>query len=107
MAEANCKYTMPNGKESLFSRLKLETKKRLRFCFITGFQNFALRNCQLIAVIYIFKDFSGEIIVDLSEGIDARFFSFDKIPSNLSSTIKEITEEFLLKYNDLKEKCVI
>jgi len=60
-----------------------------------------------VTTTYIFKDFSGEIIVDLSEGIDARFFSFDKIPSNLSSTIKEITEEFLLKYNDLKEKCVI
>lgn len=60
-----------------------------------------------VTATYICKDFSGEIIVDLREGRDARFFSIDEIPLNLSSTIKEIVEEFLIKYNDLKGQCVI
>ena len=60
-----------------------------------------------VTATYICKDFSGEIIVDLREGRDARFFSIDEILLNLSSTIKEIVEEFLIKYNDLKEQCVI
>ncbi|MBE6082655.1 MAG: NUDIX domain-containing protein [Tissierellaceae bacterium] len=51
-----------------------------------------------VTVTYICKDFSGEIVVDPSEGRDARFFPLDKIPSNLSSPIEGIVEEFLSKY---------
>lgn len=57
-----------------------------------------------VTATYICKDYSGEIIVDLSEGRDARFFSLSEIPSNLSPTIKDIVEEFLQKYNGLKEQ---
>ncbi|WIV12720.1 NUDIX hydrolase [Proteiniborus sp. MB09-C3] len=60
-----------------------------------------------VTATYLCNDYSGEIAVDLSEGRDARFFSLDKIPSNLSTTIKEIVEEFLLKYEDLKEQRII
>ena len=51
-----------------------------------------------VTATYICKDFSGERVVDPSEGRDARFFPLDKIPSNLSSSIEEIVEEFLSKY---------
>ncbi len=60
-----------------------------------------------VTTTYICKDYSGKIIVDPNEGRDARFFSLDKIPSNLSSTIKEIVEEFLSKYHDLKAQNII
>ncbi|WP_406241993.1 NUDIX hydrolase [Tissierella carlieri] len=60
-----------------------------------------------VTTTYLCNDYSGEIVVDLSEGRDARFFPLDNIPSNLSSTIKEIVEEFLLKYHDLKAQRVI
>lgn len=60
-----------------------------------------------VTATYICKDYSGEILVDLNEGRDARFFSLDKIPSNLSTTIKGIVEEFILKYHDLKGQDII
>ncbi|MDR7857875.1 NUDIX hydrolase [Tissierella sp.] len=60
-----------------------------------------------VTATYLCKDYSGEIVIDPSEGRDVRFFSLDKIPSNLSSTIKEIVEEFLLKYDYLKTQGII
>lgn len=60
-----------------------------------------------VTAIYLCKNYSGEIVVDPSEGRDARFFSLDKIPSNLSTTIKELVEEFLLRYDNLKTQGII
>ncbi|MBU5439167.1 NUDIX hydrolase [Tissierella sp. MSJ-40] len=55
-----------------------------------------------ITATYICKDYSGEIMVDLTEGRDAKFFPLNNIPSNLSSPIKGIIEEFILKHRELK-----
>ncbi len=60
-----------------------------------------------VTITYLCKDYSGEIVVDPSEGRDARFFPLDMIPSNLSSTVKEIVEEFRIKYYNLKAQRVI
>jgi len=54
-----------------------------------------------VTATYICKNYSGEIVVDLTEGRDAQFFSLNNIPSNLSSTIKGIIEEFILRYQEL------
>jgi 8-oxo-dGTP pyrophosphatase MutT (NUDIX family) len=56
-----------------------------------------------VTTTFICKEFSGEIVVDLTEGRDAQFFSLDKIPLNLSSPIKCIVEEFVSKYKELKD----
>lgn len=60
-----------------------------------------------VTATYICKDYSGEIVVDLVEGRDAKFFSLNNIPSNLSSPIKGIIEEFILKYQELKKYGII
>lgn len=60
-----------------------------------------------VTATYLCKDYSGEIIVDPSEGRDAKFFSLTDIPSNLSSTIKPIVEEFVSRYDELKKQEVI
>ncbi|MEA4960402.1 NUDIX hydrolase [Lutispora sp.] len=60
-----------------------------------------------VTATYLCNDYSGEIVVDPSEGRDARFFPLNKIPSNLSSTIKEIVEEFVTKYHGLKAQRII
>jgi 8-oxo-dGTP pyrophosphatase MutT (NUDIX family) len=60
-----------------------------------------------VTATYICKDYSGEIVVDLTEGRDAQFFSLNNIPSNLSSPIKGIIEEFILKYQELKSQGTI
>lgn len=46
-------------------------------------------------------------MVDLTEGRAAKYFSLNNIPSNLSSTIKVIIEEFILKYQDLKKQGIV
>lgn len=43
---------------------------------------------------YICRDFFGEIVVEKTEGRDARFFKINEIPSNISSTVVEIIEEY-------------
>lgn len=60
-----------------------------------------------VTATYLCKNFSGQINVDFREGTDAQFYSFDQIPLNLSSTIKEIISDFLSQYGDLKQKSII
>lgn len=60
-----------------------------------------------VTATYICKEYAGEIVVDLTEGKDARFFALDNIPPNLSTTIKGIIEEFLSKYHELKAQRII
>jgi len=60
-----------------------------------------------VTATYLCKEYSGQIVVDLSEGRDAKFFSLEDIPANLSSTIKGIIEEFLSRYNELKSQGII
>ncbi len=55
-----------------------------------------------VTATYVCKDYSGEITVDLTEGRDARFFAIDKIPENLSYTIKCCIEEFVARYDEFK-----
>ena len=60
-----------------------------------------------VTATYICKDYSGEIVVDLHEGRDARFFSLDSLPNNLSSTIKCIIKEFTSCFDNFKKQNVI
>lgn len=46
---------------------------------------------------YICKNFKGEIVVEKTEGRDARFFAIDEVPKNLSSTIVPIVNEYMSK----------
>jgi ADP-ribose pyrophosphatase YjhB (NUDIX family) len=50
-----------------------------------------------VTVTYICKEYSGEIIVEETEGRDAKFFSLDDIPLNLSTPIKPILKEYIEK----------
>ena len=60
-----------------------------------------------VTATYICKDYTGTIHVDRSEGRDARFFSLNEIPSNLTSTIKGSIEEFIARFEELKEQNII
>lgn len=48
-----------------------------------------------VTTTYICKDYSGTIVVEKTEGRDAKFFDLDKIPSNLSSTISGIVNDYI------------
>lgn len=47
-----------------------------------------------VTVTYLCRKFSGVIEVEATEGRDARFFGVDDLPSNLSSTIVGIIENY-------------
>lgn len=47
-----------------------------------------------VTATYLCNDYTGEIVVEKTEGRDARFFDLDAIPMNLSSTIECILEEY-------------
>lgn len=51
-----------------------------------------------VTATYICKDFSGQIVVDESEGKDARFFSVSDIPEKISPPVKIIIDDFILNY---------
>lgn len=51
-----------------------------------------------VTATYLCRDFNGEIVVEQTEGRDARFFDTDEIPQNLSSTISMIVEEYIVKH---------
>lgn len=55
-----------------------------------------------VTATYVCRDYTGNIVVDLNEGRDAQFFSLDKIPTNLSSTIEVIIKEFISRFDELK-----
>ncbi len=50
-----------------------------------------------VTTTYICRDFKGEIVVEKTEGRDARFFALNEVPKNLSTTIAPIVEEYILK----------
>lgn len=60
-----------------------------------------------VTATYICRDFSGEIKVDFTEGKDAKFFPIENIPKNLSLPIKVIIEEFISRYDELKNNGLI
>lgn len=51
-----------------------------------------------VTATYICKDFSGRIVVDKTEGKDAKFFSVNDIPEKISPPIRMIIDDFILKY---------
>ena len=78
-----------------------------RFYYIIGLTETGGNEVYNVTATYLCKEYSGQIVVDLSEGRDAKFFSLEDIPTNLSSTIKGIIEEFLSRYNELKSQGII
>lgn len=54
-----------------------------------------------VTATYICKDFSGQIVVDETEGKDARFFSIDEIPEKISPPVKVIIDDFILNYQKI------
>jgi NADH pyrophosphatase NudC (nudix superfamily) len=47
-----------------------------------------------VTATYICKDFSGQIVVDKTEGKDAKFFSVNDIPEKISPPIRVIIDDF-------------
>jgi 8-oxo-dGTP pyrophosphatase MutT (NUDIX family) len=45
---------------------------------------------------YICRDYTGDIVVEKTEGRDAKFFDLDKIPVNLSNSIRMIIKDYLI-----------
>lgn len=63
-----------------------------------------------VTVAYVCRDFSGEILVDQTEGRDARFFSIEALPSNLSDPIRPILKEYIKKHAvkcDTIKRCIM
>jgi len=54
-----------------------------------------------VTATYICKRYSGNIVVEASEGRDAKFFTIDSIPDNLSSPIKGIIKDYIQYRNTL------
>lgn len=54
-----------------------------------------------VTATYICKDFSGQILVDESEGKDAKFFNINDIPERISPPVRMIIDEFILNYQKI------
>jgi len=48
-----------------------------------------------VTATYICNDYKGKIVVEMTEGRDAKFFDLTNIPSNLSDPIKGIVAEYI------------
>lgn len=47
-----------------------------------------------VLVVYICREFNGELVCDQTESKELRFFSLNKLPSNLPPIIERIINEF-------------
>ena len=47
-----------------------------------------------VLVVYICREFHGELVCDQSESKELRFFPLDELPSNLPSVIERIITDF-------------
>jgi len=54
-----------------------------------------------VTVTYICKDFSGQIVVDETEGKDAKFFSVNDIPKKISPPVRVIINDFIVDYQKI------
>lgn len=52
-----------------------------------------------VTVTYLCRDFEGEIVVDKSEGHEARFFGLDDLPQKMSPTIIPIVRDYSYKFS--------
>jgi ADP-ribose pyrophosphatase YjhB (NUDIX family) len=52
-----------------------------------------------VTVAYVCKKFTGEIIVEKTEGRSARFFNMNELPSNISNPIRPILKDYIEKNN--------
>ncbi|MGG1606462.1 NUDIX hydrolase [Bacillus wiedmannii] len=50
-----------------------------------------------VLVVYICREFNGELVCDQTESKELRFFSLDKLPSNLPSVIERIVTDYRKK----------
>jgi 8-oxo-dGTP pyrophosphatase MutT (NUDIX family) len=57
-----------------------------------------------VTATYICKDYSGQIVVDKTEGKDARFFKINEIPNKISPPVKVIIDDFILNYENIIAK---
>lgn len=48
-----------------------------------------------VTATYLCREYSGDLQVDMNEGRDAKFFSIDQIPENLSEPIAGIIQEYI------------
>lgn len=51
-----------------------------------------------VTAAYICSDFTGEIIVEKTEGRAARFFDANELPENISHTIRPILMDYIKKH---------
>lgn len=51
-----------------------------------------------VTTAYICNDYTGDIIVEKTEGRDAKFFGLKNLPTNLATPIVTIIDEYLEKY---------
>lgn len=54
-----------------------------------------------VTATYICKDFSGQIVVDQTEGKDAKFFTVNNIPEKISAPVRVIIDDFILNYQKI------
>lgn len=55
-----------------------------------------------VTAAYICHNFSGELKVEKSEGRAAKFYHINKLPTNLSSSIKPILKDYLKRFQCVK-----
>ena len=55
-----------------------------------------------VLVVYICREFNGELVCDQTESKALRFFSLDELPSNLPSVIERIIKEFQQSNSNVK-----
>lgn len=52
-----------------------------------------------VTAAYVCHDYHGEIVVEKTEGRNAKFFNIHQLPSNLSDPVKPILDDFIKIYD--------
>ena len=54
-----------------------------------------------VTIVYLCRDFSGEIRVDPVEGKEARFFPIDALPSPITPTLRVVSEDLQRRFGQI------
>lgn len=54
-----------------------------------------------VTATFICRNYTGQIVVDKTEGKDAKFFNIDSIPDKISPPVKVIIDDFIEQYESL------
>lgn len=92
-----------NAKREVYEEINIKCEELELFNVYSGKELFHIypdgNQVYNVTATYLCYKYTGKIIVDKREGIDAKFFKIDEIPNNLATPIIPIINEYIDSLN--------